>query len=330
MYYTGSFESVLDIAAQKDKPIWMILGGGKNCRSCEQLVASMEKEGVFKEYQKDYIFFRCNVEKPENLFLKYIFLMETIPNAYIVSPHGKIYSYASGQLSGRDMKKLLFSSKNGRPYTPAAHSQFKSGIQKLLYMQNLLLSVHLRYKDSGNDSLLLRSLIPDIEKCVGIEPYFYNLYLASRIYYQLGDTLQAHEYEQRALQVCPDGFQRIVYYPLICELENEQKAENFSKEFAEIDFQCKTLNIGETNKGTYVFHFRNTGNIPLIIKHVSTSCHCASPVWDRHPVLPGKKGKIEIIYRADDEKATNKTIWVQTNACNSVEKLALTTHSPIL
>lgn len=330
MYHTGSFESVLDIATQKEKPIWMILGGGKNCRSCEQLIENMEKEGIFKKYQKDYIFYRCNVEEPDNLFLKYIFLMEAIPNTYIISPEGKICSYLSGQLQGKDVENLLLAAINNHPYTPARHSQFKSGPQKLLYLQNLLVSVCLRYRHMANDSLQLKSLIPDIEKSISLEPYFYNLYLAYRIHSQLGDSLQANEYAQRALQICPDGFQRIVYYPLICELENKMKNGNFSEEFAKIDFQCKTLNIGEADKGTYVFHFKNTGNIPLIIKHISTSCQCARPVWDRHPLLPGETGKIEIIYQTDVEKAANKTIWVQTNACNSIERLTLTTHFPTL
>lgn len=56
MYHTGSFESVLDIAIQKDKPIWMILGGGKNCRSCEQLIENMEKRGFSKNIRKIMFF----------------------------------------------------------------------------------------------------------------------------------------------------------------------------------------------------------------------------------------------------------------------------------
>ena len=39
----------------------MILGGGKQCKACEQLLENMTEDNIFQDYRKDYIFYRCNV-----------------------------------------------------------------------------------------------------------------------------------------------------------------------------------------------------------------------------------------------------------------------------
>lgn len=322
-YFTGDYETVAAIAQGKGKPLWMILGGGENCRSCNQLIENMKREDIFRKFEDDYVFYRCNVDEPDNLFLKYIFLMETIPNSYIVSPEGKICSYASGPLQGKDVTHLLTSARDNNPYFPPRHVHFKSGGKKLLRMQNLLLSVCQRYRHISDDTLQLRALLPDVEEAISIEPYFYNLYLASRIHRQLGDTLTANRYAREALDICPDGFQTLVFRDLIHELENGTFQKDTLQAYARIVFDTTTLNVRDSRSGEYVFRFKNTGTVPLLVKHVSSSCGCATPDWTRHPVLPGEKGEIKVHYQPDRDKAFTKTLWVQTNAINRIEQLTL-------
>lgn len=62
------------------------------------------------------------------------------------------------------------------------------------------------------------------------------------------------------------------------------------------DFGDITLNSG---KHTYAFKFKNTGNSPLIIQTVISSCGCTTPVWTRNPVKPGESGKIEVTFLND-------------------------------
>ena len=69
-YFTGDYETVAAIAQGKGKPLWMILGGGENCRSCNQLIENMKREDIFRKFEDDYLFYRCNVDEPDNLFLK--------------------------------------------------------------------------------------------------------------------------------------------------------------------------------------------------------------------------------------------------------------------
>lgn len=322
-YFTGDYETVAAIAQGKGKPLWMILGGGENCRSCNQLIESMKREDVFRKFEDDYLFYRCNVDEPDNLFLKYIFLMETIPNSYIVSPDGKVCSYASGRLEGKDVAQLLTAARDSYPYFPPRHAHFKSGGKKLLRMQNLLLSVCLRYPHAAGDTSQLRKLLPDVEEAIALEPYFYNLYLASRIHRQLGDTLTANRYAREALDICPDGFQTLVFRDLIHELENGTFQKDTLQAYARIVFDTTTLNVRDSRSGEYVFRFKNTGTVPLLVKHVSSSCGCATPDWTRHPVLPGEKGEIKVHYQPDRDKAFTKTLWVQTNAINRIEQLTL-------
>ncbi len=42
------------------------------------------------------------------------------------------------------------------------------------------------------------------------------------------------------------------------------------------------------------FPFKNTGNAPVVIHEVVTSCGCTTPRFSREPVLPGASGSIEV------------------------------------
>ena len=321
-YYTGNFESVFKIAQNEKKPIWMILGGGKHCLSCNQLIEDMEKENIFKRFKNDYLFFRCNVEEPDNIFLKYIFLMEAIPNSYIVSTDGKVNSYISGQITGKDVEKQLVAVKNKQTYYPAHHSQFKSNSQKLLHLQNLLLPICLNLQHSPNDTSKLRKMLPDLKKSIAMEPYFYNLYLASRIHQMLEDTLLSEEYAQKALKTCPDGFQSIIYSYLVTDLQEPFLRDNLYPA-PKITFETQQIDINTDSPEQFVFKFQNTGTKPLIVKYVSSSCGCAKPQWDKKPILPGERGSISIVYKPEKDKSVTKTFLVQSNAINKIERLTL-------
>lgn len=322
-YYEGTFQTVSEIARQQHKPIWMILGGGKQCKACEQLLENMTEDHIFQDYRKDYIFYRCNVEHPANTFLKYIFIMESIPNSYIMTPKGKMISFYAGQLQTQEIRQLLESAKEGHPLYPPKHSQFKSEPEKLLQLQNQLLTAYTAYRASNEDSAQLKQILPLIQESIGIEPYFYNLYLAAKICQKLNDSIRAEQYAGEALQICPDGFQTIIYRPLIAELQQLYSTGDSQQSSAQITFEQRQLQLQDRIADQYTFRFKNTGNQPLLIKHVSSSCSCAKPTWSQHPVLPGKNGEIKIHYHPDENKAFSKTFWVVSNAVNKLEQLTL-------
>jgi len=74
----------------------------------------------------------------------------------------------------------------------------------------------------------------------------------------------------------------------------------------------------EAGSVSYKFVFKNTGEAPIVISDVKTSCGCTTPNWSKAPVLPGKEGFIEATYNpAHRPGPFNKTITVTSNAKDS-------------
>ena len=93
---------------------------------------------------------------------------------------------------------------------------------------------------------------------------------------------------------------------------------------AKIEFtaQDNTMDYGnvykDTDTGIRSFEFRNTGNEPLIISNVLSTCGCTVPSKPTEPILPGKNGKIEVKYNMIPG-AIRKTLTVESNAINYPE-----------
>jgi hypothetical protein len=88
-----------------------------------------------------------------------------------------------------------------------------------------------------------------------------------------------------------------------------------------IEFKAKdnTIDYGVVTQGTddgvRSFEFTNTGDKPLIIKHVQSTCGCTVPSKPTEPIMPGKTGKIDVKYNMALGKIA-KSITVETNATN--------------
>ena len=92
---------------------------------------------------------------------------------------------------------------------------------------------------------------------------------------------------------------------------------NAQDKVAKIEFKSDTIDYGTIEKGSNgvrVFEFTNTGNAPLIISKVSSSCGCTIPKKPKDPILPGKTGEIEVKYDTKRVNPIRKTITVISNA----------------
>ncbi len=94
----------------------------------------------------------------------------------------------------------------------------------------------------------------------------------------------------------------------------------FSQNGPKIVFAAKdnTIDYGKVTKndnGTRDFIFSNTGNAPLIITDVLSTCGCTVPTKPTEPIMPGKTGKISIKYNMAPGPI-RKTITVESNAVN--------------
>jgi hypothetical protein len=90
---------------------------------------------------------------------------------------------------------------------------------------------------------------------------------------------------------------------------------------AKIEFKAKdnTIDYGTVSKdsdsGVRTFEFTNTGDAPLVLSNVKSTCGCTVPSFSKDPIMPGKTGKIEVKYNMNPGPIV-KTITVESNASN--------------
>lgn len=92
---------------------------------------------------------------------------------------------------------------------------------------------------------------------------------------------------------------------------------NAQDKVAKIEFKTDTIDYGTIEKGSNgvrVFKFTNTGDAPLIISKVTSSCGCTVPKKPDGPILPGKTGEIQVKYDTNRVSPIRKTITVISNA----------------
>ena len=89
------------------------------------------------------------------------------------------------------------------------------------------------------------------------------------------------------------------------------------KKVAKIEFKTEIIDYGTVEKGAdgvRVFEFTNTGNAPLIISNVKSTCGCTVPKKPKEPIMPGETGEIEVKYDTNRVNPIRKTITVISNA----------------
>ena len=88
----------------------------------------------------------------------------------------------------------------------------------------------------------------------------------------------------------------------------------------EISFEKTVIDYGTVNKGdngVRDFVFRNSGNAPLIISSVKSTCGCTIPKKPEKPILPGESEKIQVKYDTKRVGFIRKSITVTSNAAAS-------------
>ncbi len=76
-------------------------------------------------------------------------------------------------------------------------------------------------------------------------------------------------------------------------------------------------NITQGDVVERIFAFTNTGNEPLIITNIQTSCGCTTPEWPRNPIMPGGKGEIKVGFNSAGKiNKQDKKLPIISNAVN--------------
>lgn len=93
-----------------------------------------------------------------------------------------------------------------------------------------------------------------------------------------------------------------------------------SEKSAVIQFTSESHDFGAIKTNAPVSHtfvFTNSGNSPLIINNVRTTCGCTVPEYPKETIMPGKTAEIVVTYDAASKGAFNKSATVYSNASNN-------------
>ena len=88
----------------------------------------------------------------------------------------------------------------------------------------------------------------------------------------------------------------------------------------EVAIDKTSISLGRFNwqkEQKATFTLKNTGNKPLVVQDINTSCGCTSVSYSKEPVQPGGELKLEVTYTAEHPEHFNKTITVYCNTESS-------------
>ena len=102
-------------------------------------------------------------------------------------------------------------------------------------------------------------------------------------------------------------------------------AVNAQTKPAEFKFEAESHDFGKIplNKpAVYTFNFTNTGDLPLIISKIETTCGCTVGEYTKTPVKKGEKGFVKVTMTpAGVALPFNKAITVSSNARTTTKVL---------
>jgi hypothetical protein len=93
--------------------------------------------------------------------------------------------------------------------------------------------------------------------------------------------------------------------------------DKYDSKVAIMKFDTEVIDYGtitQNSEGKRLFTFTNTGDAPLLITNVKTSCGCTVPSYSKAPIMPGSIGELEIKYDTKRLGAFTKTVTVMSNA----------------
>jgi len=95
------------------------------------------------------------------------------------------------------------------------------------------------------------------------------------------------------------------------------KRDANSTKFPVLKFDKTEHDFGKLEPRTNVetvFSYTNTGDAPLVITNISSSCGCTIPKdWSREPLAPGKSGQFKVKFNGSGNGNVTKTVTVSAN-----------------
>jgi len=109
----------------------------------------------------------------------------------------------------------------------------------------------------------------------------------------------------------------LLLFPILC----------FGQEKPFISFDKKSIDFGtikyKPNSVIRIkFYFKNTGELPLVIRKVDASCGCTVPTWTKHPIKAGSKDFVFVLFKMKNKQGKiMKSLFVNSNTDERVTVL---------
>jgi len=101
-----------------------------------------------------------------------------------------------------------------------------------------------------------------------------------------------------------------------------------SANFPVLEFDKKVHDFGELmakTKVETVFKYKNTGNAPLVITNIKSTCGCTVPKgWSREALEPGGEGEFTIGFNGSGTNKVTKAITITANTEKGTEVVQIT------
>jgi hypothetical protein len=100
-----------------------------------------------------------------------------------------------------------------------------------------------------------------------------------------------------------------------------------SGKFPVLQFEETEHNFGEIEANQAVetiFKYKNTGDAPLVITDIKSSCGCTVPQdWSREPLAKGESGQFTVKFNGSGSNSVSKTITVTANTEKGTETVKI-------
>ena len=104
--------------------------------------------------------------------------------------------------------------------------------------------------------------------------------------------------------------------------------DNSPSKFPAMSFDKTTHDFGVIQNGTpveTVFSYTNTGQAPLVITDIKSTCGCTVPKdWSRVPLNPGESSQFTVKFDGKGLNNTSKTVTVTANTQTGRETVKIT------
>lgn len=101
-----------------------------------------------------------------------------------------------------------------------------------------------------------------------------------------------------------------------------------SSKFPVLQFEEMEHDFGEIESKTHVetvFNYKNTGDAPLVISDIKSTCGCTVPQdWSKEPLAPGDSGKFTVTFNGSGVNKVSKSITVTANTEKGTEVVTIT------